>query len=64
FIVGLTFLDLLNGFGSAQTFWLYAAFNVVFIVLTLALIPETRGVSLEQIERNLMAGAPLRKIGR
>ncbi|HET7663170.1 MAG TPA: MFS transporter, partial [Rhodanobacteraceae bacterium] len=64
FIVGLTFLDLLNGLGNAQTFWLYGAFNLVFIVLTFALIPETRGVSLEQIENKLMAGAPLRRIGR
>lgn len=63
-IVGLTFLDLLNGLGNAQTFWLYAAFNAVFILITFALIPETRGVSLEQIERNLMKGASLRKIGR
>ncbi|HET7359678.1 MAG TPA: sugar porter family MFS transporter [Rhodanobacteraceae bacterium] len=63
-IVGLTFLDLLNGIGHAQTFWLYAALNLLFLVVTVALIPETRGVSLEQIERNLMAGKPLRRIGR
>jgi SP family galactose:H+ symporter-like MFS transporter len=27
-------------------------------------VPETRGVTLEQIERNLMAGKRLRRIGR
>jgi SP family galactose:H+ symporter-like MFS transporter len=27
-------------------------------------VPETRGVTLEQIERKLMAGRPLREIGR
>ena len=62
-IVGATFLSLLNGVGNAATFWLYAALNLFFIVLTFLLIPETKGVTLEQIERNLMAGMPLRKIG-
>ncbi|UPG85905.1 sugar porter family MFS transporter [Luteibacter aegosomatis] len=63
-IVGATFLSLLSGFGNAQTFWLYAALNAVFIVLTFWLVPETKGVTLEQIERNLMGGKPLRQIGR
>ncbi|GAC88031.1 major facilitator superfamily sugar transporter [Gluconobacter thailandicus F149-1 = NBRC 100600] len=62
-IVGLTFLTLLNTIGNAQTFWMYAAFNAFFIYLTLKFVPETRGVTLEQIERNLMAGKPLNRIG-
>ncbi len=61
--VGLTFLSLLNGIGTAQTFWLYGAFNLFFIVLIVWLVPETRGVTLEKIESNLMAGKPLRQIG-
>jgi MFS transporter, SP family, galactose:H+ symporter len=64
FVVGVSFLSLMAGIGNAQTFWLYAALNAVFIVLTLWLVPETKGVTLEQIERNLMSGKPLRKIGR
>lgn len=63
-VVGATFLTLLNGIGHAYTFWLYAALNLVFIGLTFWLIPETKGVTLEQIERNLMHGKPLREIGR
>ncbi|HEV2620979.1 MAG TPA: sugar porter family MFS transporter [Frateuria sp.] len=63
-IVGFTFLSLLNGIGNAATFWLYAALNLVFLGLTLWLVPETKGVTLEQIERNLMAGKRLREIGR
>ena len=63
-VVGVTFLSLLNGFGNANTFWLYAAFNAVFIVLTYWLVPETKGVTLEHIEHNLMAGTKLRDIGR
>jgi SP family galactose:H+ symporter-like MFS transporter len=63
-LVGVSFLPLLNGIGQAQTFWLYAAFNAVFILLTFWLVPETKGVTLEQIERNLMHGKRLREIGR
>ncbi|HET7269141.1 MAG TPA: sugar porter family MFS transporter [Oleiagrimonas sp.] len=63
-IVGATFLTLLNTIGDAATFWLYAALNALFLVFTFLLVPETKGVSLEQIERNLMSGLPLRDIGR
>ncbi|MBW7982955.1 sugar porter family MFS transporter [Enterobacillus tribolii] len=62
-IVGATFLSMLNSLGSAHTFWVYAALNVVFIILTIALVPETKNISLEHIERNLMSGKALRNIG-
>ncbi|MEB6337389.1 sugar porter family MFS transporter [Serratia rhizosphaerae] len=62
-IVGATFLTMLNSLGSAHTFWVYAALNLLFIVLTIVLIPETKNISLEQIERNLMSGKALRDIG-
>ena len=64
FIVGITFLTLLNGIGSARTFWLYAALNLLFIAFTWAFVPETRGVTLEHIEKKLMSGAKLRDIGQ
>lgn len=63
-IVGFTFLTLLNSFGHTNTFWLYAGLNAFFIVLTFWLVPETKGITLEQIERNLMSGKRLRDIGR
>jgi len=63
-IVGATFLTLLNRIGHPGTFWLYAGLNLIFLVITFALVPETRGVTLEQIEDNLMAGKRLRDIGR
>ena len=63
-IVGLTFLSLLNGLGGAQTFWLYGGLNIVFLLLIIWFVPETKGVSLEQIERNLMSGKALRDIGQ
>ncbi|MEO6689356.1 MAG: MFS transporter, partial [Dokdonella sp.] len=63
-IVGATFLTLLNGIGNAMTFGLYAALNVAFLLFTYLLVPETKGVTLEQVERNLMSGARLRDIGK
>ena len=62
-IVGATFLTMLDTFGNANTFWFYGGLNLIFILLTLKLVPETRHVTLEHIERNLMQGKPLRDIG-
>ncbi len=63
-VVGATFLTMLNTLGNANTFWVYAALNLFFIVLTFWLIPETKNVSLEHIERNLLSGKRLRDIGQ
>jgi MFS transporter, SP family, galactose:H+ symporter len=63
-VVGATFLTLLNTVGNSATFWLYAGLNLVFIAVTFLLVPETRDVSLEDIERRLMSGRRLRDIGR
>jgi S-adenosylmethionine synthetase len=62
-IVGATFLTMLNSLGNANTFWVYSGLNLFFIILTVWLVPETKHVSLEHIERNLMKGRPLREIG-
>ncbi len=48
--VALTFLLLVDGIGPAATFFLYAAMSVAAWVFTKALVPETKGKSLEQIE--------------
>lgn len=62
-IVGATFLSMINILGSSNTFWMYASLNVIFIFLTQLLIPETKSISLEKIEKNLMSGKKLRNIG-
>lgn len=62
--IGVLFIFMLEHVGGAVTFWAYAACNALFIILTIYLIPETRDIALETIEKNLLAGKPLRKIGR
>lgn len=63
-IVGQTFLTLVATLGGCHTFLLYGGLNALFIVYFIYFVPETKGVSLEKIERNLMSGLPLRRIGR
>ena len=63
-IIGATFLTLLDSIGAAGTFWLYTALNLLFVLVTFWLIPETKNVTLEHIERNLMTGKKLRHIGQ
>ncbi|MBV1834083.1 sugar porter family MFS transporter [Komagataeibacter pomaceti] len=62
--VSNTFLSLVSVIGFGQTFAGFAFMNVVFIVFTLMFVPETKDVSLETIETNLLAGKKLRDIGR
>ncbi|WP_130731899.1 sugar porter family MFS transporter [Komagataeibacter xylinus] len=61
--VSNTFLSVLDTLGEAHTFWLFAGMNALFIAITLFYVPETKGVSLEDIESHLLAGWPLRELG-
>ncbi len=63
-IIGATFLTLIDTLGSPNTFWLYGVLNVICIALTFLFVPETKNISLEHIERNLMRGEALRHIGQ
>jgi MFS transporter, SP family, galactose:H+ symporter len=49
-VVALTFLVLVDAMGPALTFLLYAAMTIVAFIFTRALVPETKGKTLEQIE--------------
>lgn len=62
-LIGATFLTLLDTLGSTMTFWLYAVLNALFVYLTIRYVPETKGVTLEKIEQNLMEGKKLKDIG-
>ncbi len=62
--VSNTFLSIVAVAGAGWTFAGFSVMNVVFVLFTLALVPETRDVPLEVIEQHLEAGRPLREIGR
>ncbi len=62
-IVGLTFLTMLQKLGSTATFMIYGGLEILFIIFFLLWVPETKGISLEKIAENLLAGKPLKKIG-
>jgi MFS transporter, SP family, galactose:H+ symporter len=50
-LVSVTFLTLIGALGDLATFWLYAFFGVLAFLFCLRLVPETKGKSLEYIER-------------
>ena len=50
-LVTLTFLSLVRWAGASRTFGLYALFAVVAWLFSYHFVPETRGRSLEEIER-------------
>jgi len=53
-VLTFTFPFLNRNLGAHGTFWLYGAICVVGFVVILARLPETKGKSLEQIERDLV----------
>jgi SP family sugar porter-like MFS transporter len=54
FILTYTFPLLNASLGPAGTFWTYAAICLAGFIFILVKLPETRGKSLEQIERDLV----------
>ncbi|MBP7139073.1 MAG: sugar porter family MFS transporter [Syntrophaceae bacterium] len=56
----LTFME---AHGHASIFFLFAFFCILAIAFVAAFVPETRGVTLEQIEGNLKAGKKMRDLG-
>lgn len=51
YVVSQTFPMLLEGIGTSATFYMFAAISLVAIIFCSTLVPETKGKSLEQIER-------------
>lgn len=58
-----SFPTLLKHFGISTLFLSFAVLSIIGIVFVRCFIPETKGANLEDIEANLMAGKPLRKLG-
>jgi SP family galactose:H+ symporter-like MFS transporter len=51
-VVAMTFLTLVQFAGRPGTFWIYAVIGVVALVFIHRFVPETKGRSLEEIERH------------
>ena len=62
-VVSLTFPVLVEAFGIALVFGFYGTISIGALLFVLALVPETRGRSLELIEANLAAGRAVRDLG-
>ncbi|HJO94954.1 MAG TPA: sugar porter family MFS transporter [Victivallales bacterium] len=63
FIVVRFSLTIMNAWGGASLFFIFAGFCIVGIFITKYFIPETKGVSLEKLEANLKNGRKLKSIG-
>jgi SP family arabinose:H+ symporter-like MFS transporter len=51
-VVASTFLSVIHGLGPAITFWIFAALCVLAFGFCFVFVPETKGKSLEDIERH------------
>jgi MFS family permease len=61
-IVSATFLDLVVAIGGAGTFVVYAVLSLVALVFVLLIVPETKRLSLEQIEEAIEAGVDWQRL--
>ena len=54
YIVSQTFPMLVDAIGNAKTFWIYAVCSLAGLIFVVAVVPETKGKTLEEIERSWM----------
>lgn len=52
FVVGLSFPVMMEGFGLSSTFFIFAGVGLLGLLFSYNCVPETRGRSLEQIEKD------------
>ena len=60
FAVVLSFPVMIERFGEPATFWFYAAIALFCIFFVYFMVPETKGISLEKIEKNWVEGVSAR----
>lgn len=60
FVVG-SFPVLLHRIGGAWTFWIFGIVSLLCIIFVYFFVPETKGISLEEIESNWRRGVAPRK---
>lgn len=61
-IVAFTFLSIVKAIGISNTFSIYLVMCFVSIIFVLFLVPETKGILLEQLEVNLLEGKKWRHL--
>jgi sugar porter (SP) family MFS transporter len=61
FIVSLTFLLLIEALGRSGAFWLYGGIGILTLIFCWALVPETKGKRLEDIQAIFQARVDRRK---
>ncbi|MFT8778394.1 MAG: MFS transporter, partial [Gluconacetobacter liquefaciens] len=59
-LISLTTLSMVQSFGAGGTFLLFGLVNALAFLFVLRFVPETRGLSLEEIEGRLREGTFLR----
>lgn len=64
FLVSISFLQIYQNSGEVITFALFGFICLLAFFFTYYFIPETTGIPLEQIEKNLAAGNRIRDIGQ
>lgn len=58
FIVTKFYSDLADSFGSYTTFWIFAVISGIGTVFVFFLVPETKGKTLDEIQKELGGSAP------
>jgi SP family galactose:H+ symporter-like MFS transporter len=56
-------LSFMKAHGNASIFYVFGGFCALAIVFVALFVPETKGISLEEMEFNLKNGVPLRRLG-
>ncbi len=62
-LVTFSFLQFLDTFGLARTYLFYSSMCLISCLFVYYFVPETKNVSLEQIEKNLAKGKRARDLG-
>jgi len=53
----------MRAFGNASIFYVFAGFCALAIAFVALFVPETKGITLEELEFNLKKGVRLRNLG-
>ena len=57
-------LSFMQAYGNASIFYVFAGFCILAILFVTLFVPETKRITLEELEFNLKKGVRLRHLGR